>query len=298
MSLPVSASMSLVDPLFSETFGDAKKPAILLNAGAGCLGLTWPDAFCETLAQKEYFVMRYDYRDTGRSQHLPYDTRPYSALDLALDSVDILRRNGVTQAAYVGFSMGGQVSQVAAAYLPEHVTHAVLMGTSWDFEPGFLALEGKPPKEGLSAPHPDYVAWVTTPFDSSRQTPEERLAWYTKTWWHLDGRQSDFDEAFFEAQGKKIFETAGTDDPYPTHARAMKASYNQHMRAPSRINCPTLILQGTLDPVFPPDHGTALHKQIKGSELEVWEDFAHALSPKHFERLASAIDTFIKNNPK
>jgi pimeloyl-ACP methyl ester carboxylesterase len=167
------------------------------------------------LAQKGYFVMRYDYRDTGKSQHLSYDERPYSALDLALDSVDILRRNGVTQAVYVGFSMGGQVTQVAAAYLPEHVTHAVLMGTSWDFEPGFLALEGKPPKEGLSAPHPDYTAWVTAPFDSARQTPEERLAWHTKTWWHLDGRQRDFDEAFFEAKERKSLRQQGPMIPIP-----------------------------------------------------------------------------------
>lgn len=42
----------------------------------------------------------------------------------------------------------------------------------------------------------------------------------------------------------------------------------------------------------------ALHNEISGSELMIWEDFAHALSPKHFERLAGTIDVFIKNNPK
>ncbi|MBA4749027.1 MAG: hypothetical protein H2057_00215 [Alphaproteobacteria bacterium] len=57
MSDTLSASASLVDPLFSETFGDAKRPAVLLNAGAGSLGLTWPDLFCEELSQKGYFVI-------------------------------------------------------------------------------------------------------------------------------------------------------------------------------------------------------------------------------------------------
>ncbi|MBA4749026.1 MAG: alpha/beta hydrolase [Alphaproteobacteria bacterium] len=203
----------------------------------------------------------------------------------------------MTQAAYVGFSMGGQIAQIAAAYLPGHVTHTILMGTSLDFEPGFLALEGKPSKEGLSSPCKDYVTWVTEPLNPTALSPEERLNRYIKTWWHLDGRQTDFDAAFFEHQGQSIFALTGADDPYPTHARAMKASYNQHAHAPQQMKCPTLIIQGALDPVFPLDHADPLHNKIKGSELIVWDDFGYALSPRHFKRMIEAIDLFIQTRP-
>ena len=43
-----------------ETFGNRADPAMLLIMGLGAQLTLWPRAFCEGLAGKGYFVVRYD----------------------------------------------------------------------------------------------------------------------------------------------------------------------------------------------------------------------------------------------
>lgn len=278
--------------LHSEKFGDKKNPAILLNAGAGSQMLFWPDAFCEQLAAKGYFVIRYDYRDTGLSELIDYDKTPYNAMDLAHDAVGILQSYDVNKAHMIGFSMGGQVAQCLAAYLPESVRSLILMATSLDFKPGFDALEGKPIEKGkLSQCDADYVLLVNTAHKQKHLTQQQV---YLQIWNMLDGSPLQFDESFYADQYNQTQARAGNKSPYINHAKSMKASYEMHAQAPTFIACPTLILHGKKDPVFPLDHAQAMHTAIKNSELILMDDFAHALSPRMFDRLVNEIDTFIK----
>jgi len=76
----------------------------------------------------------------------------------------------------------------------------------------------------------------------------------------------------------------------------MKASYELHRHAPSLIDVPTLIIHGKKDPIFGIDHAKDLNSKIKSSNLIIWDDFAHAISPKNFTQIINAIDDFIKRN--
>jgi pimeloyl-ACP methyl ester carboxylesterase len=50
-----------------DTFGDSSFPALLLVAGNGAQMIFWDVEFCELLAKKGYFVIRFDNRDAGLS---------------------------------------------------------------------------------------------------------------------------------------------------------------------------------------------------------------------------------------
>jgi hypothetical protein len=53
-----------------ETFGSPSNEAILFIAGVGSQMTAWPLDLMLALAQRGYFVVRFDNRDAGRSTHL------------------------------------------------------------------------------------------------------------------------------------------------------------------------------------------------------------------------------------
>jgi pimeloyl-ACP methyl ester carboxylesterase len=121
-----------------ETFGDPADPAILLIMGLGGPMGWWAPEFCQQLAERGFFVIRYDNRDTGRStklrQHrvgrtdivrafsgLPLVGRvkpPYTLSDLADDAIGLLDHLGIERAHLVGISMGGMIAQTIAIERP------------------------------------------------------------------------------------------------------------------------------------------------------------------------------------
>lgn len=294
MQRPQTEQVEVVK-IFSETFGDSTKQAILLNAGAGMQAIEWPSEFCQKLADKGYFVIRYDYRDTGLSSAIDFEKTPYSVMSLVYDTHTVLDKYSVVKAHYVGFSMGGQLAQLAGGFHPRRVKSLVLLGTSTDFLPGFDAFEGKYSDKGLSPPNKDYVDFINSLKSDGVQTEEQKVEEYVKKWRMLDGSPVDFDEEFFRKQAVETFSRTELHQPYVNHSKAMKLSFESHELAPGLIKLPTLIIQGKIDPVFPPDHGKDLSQKIAGSKLVILDSFAHAISPRNFDRLVDEMDEFFKN---
>src|SRR5258708_1329853 len=111
--------------------------------GLGAQLTIWPDALFEGLAQRGFFVIRYDNRDTGLSTDFgtwgvpnlieafgklmraeKVDT-PYLLNDMAADAVGLLDALGIDKAHMVGASMGGMIVQIVAAQYP-HRTHPMV----------------------------------------------------------------------------------------------------------------------------------------------------------------------------
>jgi pimeloyl-ACP methyl ester carboxylesterase len=121
-----------------ETYGDPADPTLLLVMGLGGPMGWWSVAFCETLADRGFQVVRYDNRDTGRSTKVKSAARltravlvrsvlgvskdvPYSLSDLAADGLGLLNHLGVDRTHVVGVSMGGMIAQTMAIEHPDRV---------------------------------------------------------------------------------------------------------------------------------------------------------------------------------
>ena len=53
--------------IYYETHGDPDGVPLLLIIGIGNQLTTWPDEFCQGFTDREFFVIRFDHRDTGYS---------------------------------------------------------------------------------------------------------------------------------------------------------------------------------------------------------------------------------------
>src|SRR6185312_11101559 len=127
--------------------GPPDAPPLLLIMGTAAPLTMWDDAFCAALSARGFRVIRFDYRDTGRSSRVdaPMPSTigammrafaegklapPYALEDLADDTVGLLDALGVERAHLVGLSQGAGVAQLVAARASERVTGSTLLATS------------------------------------------------------------------------------------------------------------------------------------------------------------------------
>ena len=118
--------------LWTESFGDSSKPAMLLVAGAGAPCRFWHDSFCQKLTQY-FFVIRYDHRDTGFSTGFDYEKKPYTLNDLADDALNVLDSYGIKKAHIVGHSMGGYLAQLLALDFPKNLRVVMIVVSVTNF---------------------------------------------------------------------------------------------------------------------------------------------------------------------
>ncbi len=263
-----------------ETFGKKEDSAVLLVMGGGCQGIHWPTEFCRRLAAEGLYVIRYDHRDTGLSTCFDFAKAPYDMLDLTRDAIGLLDAIGVQKAHWVGLSMGGPIAQLAAVHFKERVTGITLMATSCDMEASVRACEGLAAgPNSLSPPNPDYVAFMKAreaTFKAKTQPPtiSEQVDQSVEGWRMLSGSMP-FDEERYQEIWSYFFYRARHLESMWNHLLAIKQSYNLIRTIPYLVEVPTLILQGSADPIFGPDHGQALAKAIQGSRYMLVEGMGH-----------------------
>ena len=100
-------------------------PVLLLVAGTGYPGATWPPAFVDMLATG-FTVVTFDHRGTGSTAGT---ADAYSTRLFADDALRLLRSLDARPANIVGHSMGGRVAQWMALQRPEAVESLVLVST-------------------------------------------------------------------------------------------------------------------------------------------------------------------------
>lgn len=95
---------------------------LLLVAGTGYPGATWPPELVDALATR-HTVVTFDHRGTGATAPSPsrYSTRLFAA-----DALGVLDWLGLDASHVVGHSMGGRVAQWMALDRPERVRSLVL----------------------------------------------------------------------------------------------------------------------------------------------------------------------------
>ncbi|MFB4281602.1 MULTISPECIES: alpha/beta fold hydrolase [unclassified Nonomuraea] len=281
--------------LWTERFGDRRDPVVLLVMGTSTSGLGWPDDLVDTLVAGGRQVIRFDHRDTGRSDCVDFTTDPYTLADLAADSLAVLDAYDTPSAHVAGASLGGAVGQWLAAHRPERVTTlTAIMASPMGTDAGPIwvrAMSGQAPDpDDLPPPAPGFLEHLMRAAAVPRTTREENVAANMETWRVLNGEVLPFDEAAARRLVEESYDRAGNPAAATNHDLAGRAMTADRRAPLSSIKAPTLVIHGTADPLLPTPHGAALAARIPGARLETIEGMGHSfLSPGLPRRVAELI---------
>lgn len=269
--------------IWTEDFGDPADPAVLLNAGGGAPGILWTEGFCRGLADGGRHVLRYDYRDTGLSSRVDFESHPYTMDDLVADAVGVLDAYGIATAHFVGWSMGGVIGQTSALDYPDRVASVTsisstrlrgsairgdddeLPGASREFLEAGAAMMALPPSDvdGRVEATVDFfkAGGITEPFDA-----QDLLAFARRA-------------------------ITRTREPQNTvnHVLAAAATPGRG-RQLARIAVPVLAIHGSNDLVYGLEHGRATADAIPGARLLVIEGMGHIPRPEPPQMLAAILE--------
>lgn len=269
-----------------QTFGDPTDPTVLLIAGAASPMDGWDEEFCARLAAGGRHVVRYDQRDTGRSVVSPAGAPDYTFTDLLADAVGLLDALKVGRAHLVGISMGGGLAQCLAVTRPERVATLTLLSTS---PAGWDGAELPPPSESMRAafadpaPEPD---WSDRAAVIEYLVAGERL---------FTGPAPFDEEAVREVSGRIVDRSTDIEAAMKNHW-ALKDDEKPVTVRPADVTAPTLVLHGTVDPLFPLGHGQALADAIPGARLVPLEGVGHQAPPARV--WDTAIDALLRHTDR
>ncbi|WP_280297799.1 alpha/beta hydrolase [Nocardia neocaledoniensis] len=281
--------------IWSEEFGAATEVPILLIMGSMSQGILWPEEFVERLVAGGRRVVRYDHRDTGQSETIDFTAAPYTWRDIKDDVYRVLDAHGMDSAHLVCHSAGGLLGQFVAAERPERVRSLTVIGSSplggGEGQVLMRALLGEPqPADALPGPTPEFVAFyralMTAPPPADRETrikgmvAEQRL---------LHGDELPFDEDAARALQERIHDRARDLAAVVNHRLAAAAAPDfEPVGALSRIEAPTLVVEGAREPVKP-GHGALIAERIPNARLLMIAGMGHTLPRAVLGELSAAV---------
>lgn len=264
-----------------QTFGDKKDPCVLLLMGATASMLWWDEAFCRQLADQGFYVIRYDNRDTGRSTTYAPGTAPYSIDDLVDDAMRVLDANQIPRAHFVGMSLGGLVTQIAALKYPERVQSLTLLATGpWgpsdpsvpEMDPRIVQFQGRASR----------IDW----------TDEDAVVAFLLEGSALTAGRNGLDRPHMEQLFRAEFRRATRYVSMYNHATLQGGeAYYGHLQD---IRQPSLIIHGTDDKVWHFKHAEFLRKTLPASTLTILEGTGHELRPADWNTIIQALITHLQ----
>jgi len=273
-----------------DTFGERGAPALVLIAGLGDQLLSWPVPFCEQLAARGLYVIRFDNRDVGLSTTfreagapalLPLISAylrgrivvaPYTVHDMAADTVGLLDALGIAQAHVLGSSLGGMIAQAVAAGFPDRVRSLILLMTT--------AL-GK----ALPLPRPKTIVLFLPPKPGRDQAAEHLV----RVMRAVRGSRFPSNEEHLRREAGLRYDRAHGSRGAARQLAAIIASARGLSELAPTIAASTLVIHGSDDPVIPLPHGQRLAQVIPGARLHVVEGLGHELPPGAWPEIVESI---------
>lgn len=246
-----------------EAIGDPAARPLLLIGGLADQLIHWDDRLCEDLARKGHYVIRFDNRDAGLSTKC--DTaasqtrRPAYALDdMADDAVGLLDALLIGKAHICGTSMGGMIAQIIAIRHPSRVLSLIpIFSTSGN--------------RLLPPPRPDVVQLLLAPAPNERDGYVEYMVALSRA---MAGGGFTFDEEWTRMIAGKAYDRSFSPEGTARQVDAIMAQSDRR-RSLASVAVPTLVIQGTDDPVVPVQAGREIAEAIPGAQLMLIEGMGH-----------------------
>ena len=261
-----------------DDFGNANDPAILLIMGMATQMTAWPLSFCRGLADRGFYVVRYDNRDVGLSEKMLTARIPstldmmlkaginrplkvsYKLDDMATDALELMNALNLNQAHVVGVSMGGMIGQVLTAKHSSRVSSLTsIMSSSGD--PNLPRASKKVTRALLKR----YLGLVKPGLKS------------TIAFQRLIGSpgfpQSD-DE--LNEKVRAAFQRSFYPPGFARHMAAIMAS-GSRVELLKAIKAPSLVIHGRDDVLVPLACGVDTARQIPNAALKIIDGMGHNL---------------------
>lgn len=253
-----------------ETIGDPGGRPLLMIMGLGGPMIWWDEELCGLLADRGFYVIRYDNRDCGRSQAMTGRAslvgsflgakQPYSLADMADDAAELLDHLGIESAHVTGASLGGMIAQTLAIRHPARVRSLVsIMSTTGGRLVGWpQPLVGLALLNGKAVDRDGYIAAATATFK------------------RIGSPGFPFDEARMRERSGRTYDRginrAGT-------LRQLVAVTSATDRTPGlrKLRIPALVIHGKRDPLVHVSGGKATARAIPGAELILVPGMGHDL---------------------
>jgi pimeloyl-ACP methyl ester carboxylesterase len=268
-----------------ETFGDPAADPIVLVMGLGTQMIAWPEDFCQDLAARGHYVVRFDNRDVGLSTHLDDADIPklreivlrrnlqYTLDDLAADLLGLLDVLGLSRVHLVGASLGGYICQTAVLAAPDRFASLTLIMTSTG-------------SRRVGQARPGLVKRLLTRPEVTHR--EDAIAAVLETFRFIGSPGYPLDDEHLRDLAGRSWDRGYDRAGYRRQLAAASAQPNR-TRQLAKITVPTLVVHGLHDPLVAPSGGVALAKAIPHAKLVGFSGMGHNLPPELRPQLADEI---------
>ena len=287
----VTASRSGIVPangiqIAFEASGNPGHRPLLLVMGLGAPMFLWHPDLCALLAERGFFVIRYDNRDVGRSTHLRDAPEPdvraamrqgdvssasYSLDDMAEDGFGLLDALDLAAAHVLGISMGGMIVQTMAARRPERVLSLTSVAST--------------PAPSLTNPKPEAMAALMLPPVTSREASIAQAVEVSRI---IGSPGFPPDEKWRAELAGMIWDQGPDPAGRMRQLMAINAS-GDRSEAVRGIRVPALVVHGDSDPLIDVAAGQRTAQLIDGAELLVIPGMGHDLPRQIWPVLADAV---------
>jgi pimeloyl-ACP methyl ester carboxylesterase len=268
-----------------ETFGDPEAQPLVLIAGLAVQMISWDESFCELLAGRGFYVIRFDNRDCGLSTRMEAagppdiaaafsgDAHPaYQLDDMADDVAGLMDSLGIQAAHLVGASMGGFVAQLIALNHPGRVL-------------SLTSIMSGPGGSDEVAPKPEGAAVLVVPPPPTR---EERIELAMSIHRVLAGAGDRLDDATERARAERSVDRAYYPLGVGRQLVAILAAKSRLERL-KQLRVPTLVIHGIDDILVPVENGRLTAGAVPGARLIEIEGMGHDVPRRAWPEVVDAI---------
>lgn len=263
--------------LYYETFGNEANSPVLLIMGLDTQCLAFTEEFIQPLLDNDFYCIRFDNRDIGKSTWLN-DTwnkkSSYTLEDMAQDTIYLLDYLNLQKVHLIGVSMGGMIAQrLTLSFSGRIISICSIMSSAFMYDANLT----KKWQEKLYFPLLPYLFrhfYINHPV----LHPQITVKFYMKMYRFLNGTKFRYDE---EELSKII-----TEGIVVRKGQNPKARYQQfcaiiasgsRIQEITKINIPFLIIHGSADPIVPVNHAYKLASLNKAAELIIVEGMGHTM---------------------
>ena len=238
------------------------------------------------LADRGFFVVRFDNRDVGLSTRIeggpPADlgaaltgdlsSASYTLEDMAADTSGLLEALDLPAAHVVGASMGGMIAQSLAIHHPGQVLSLC----------SIMSTTGNP---AVGQPRPEAIAALMAPPPASREEAVSRSVEVAAV---IGSPGYPRDEARIRERAGQAWDR-GHDEAGVTRQLLAVLASPERTEALGSVRVPTVVIHGADDPLIDLSGGRATAAAVPGAELVVIRGMGHDLPAEVWPRVVDAI---------